>query len=82
MRDAYLLLFVAPGDGDRLTGSYGTHNPKIQNLRAFGNARRKSPLPGLDRHLLLGRQGHLCLWSTRSMAGILLPRGVRFVRPQ
>ena len=49
VRDAYLLFFLAPGDGDRRTGPYCTHNPKIHNLRALSNAHRKGPLPGPGR---------------------------------
>ena len=40
MRDAYLLLFLAPDDRDRWTGPYCAHNPKIHNLRPLGNAHR------------------------------------------
>src|ERR687897_2382192 len=47
MRNAHLLLFFAPGDRNRGTGPYCTHASKIQNLRAFGNVRQKSPLLGL-----------------------------------
>src|SRR5215203_316383 len=37
VRDAYLLRFLAPGDGDRRTGPCCSHGPKIQNLSSFGN---------------------------------------------
>src|SRR5918995_3880442 len=69
MRDAYLLLFLSPGDGDRWTCPCCAHGPKIHNRRAFGNANRTSALRGYD--LLLGCEGGLCLWSAQSMAGIL-----------
>src|ERR671921_524977 len=45
MRNAYLLLFLVPGDRDLWRGPYCTHSSKIQNLRAFGNAHSKGQLP-------------------------------------
>src|SRR5215212_3558807 len=42
VRDAYLLGFLAPGDGDRRTRPYCAHRSKIHNLYPFGNAGRKS----------------------------------------